>query len=121
MSCAAVRFPEEKLTAVSRWLESNLRYDPNCAYEWRDFERIVDDGRYGGCADHSLVFGALTRACGIPSTAQAYALNMTVVPFGTLGFLSAWPAGLPQPGSSTLNAPTGAITANAAYSSTAIS
>jgi hypothetical protein len=56
----------------------------------------------------------LSGNCGIPATAQAYALNMTVVPQGTLGFLSAWPAGSPQPGSSTLNAPTGTITSNMA-------
>jgi len=31
--------------------------------------------------------------CGIPATAQSYAFNMTVVPGGPLGFLSAWPAG----------------------------
>jgi hypothetical protein len=37
-----------------------------------------------------------------------------VVPSVPLGFLSAWPTGSSQPGSSTLNAPTGAITANAA-------
>jgi len=52
--------------------------------------------------------------CGIPATAQAYAFNMTVVPSGPLGFLSAWPAGNPQPGSSTLNAPTGVVTSNMA-------
>jgi len=39
---------------------------------------------------------------------------MTVVPSGPLGFLSAWPSGNPQPGSSTLNDPTGTIVANAA-------
>ena len=53
-------------------------------------------------------------ACNVPANAQAYALNMTVVPSGPLGFLSAWPAGNPQPGSSTLNAPTGTVVANAA-------
>jgi hypothetical protein len=52
--------------------------------------------------------------CNVPANAQAYALNMTVVPSGPLGFLSAWPAGNPQPGSSTLNAPTGTVVANAA-------
>jgi uncharacterized repeat protein (TIGR01451 family) len=52
--------------------------------------------------------------CDVPANAQAYALNMTVVPSGPLGFLSAWPAGNPQPGSSTLNAPTGTVVANAA-------
>jgi hypothetical protein len=60
------------------------------------------------------VFPLRASACGVPANARAYALNITVIPPGTLGFLSAWPTGLPQPGSSTLNAPTGAITANAA-------
>jgi transglutaminase-like putative cysteine protease len=58
--------PEEKLVAVSRWVEANLRYDPDCAYEWRDFDGILELGKYGGCADHAVVFGALARACGIP-------------------------------------------------------
>jgi transglutaminase-like putative cysteine protease len=58
--------PEDTLVAISRWLEKNLRYNEKCAYAWRNFNQIVDDGEYGGCADHSIVFGALTRACGIP-------------------------------------------------------
>ena len=52
--------------------------------------------------------------CGIPATAQAYSFNMTVVPPGVLGFLTTWPAGSPQPFVSTLNAPPGIVTANAA-------
>jgi hypothetical protein len=52
--------------------------------------------------------------CGIPATAQAYSLNMTAVPPGVLGFLTTWPAGSPQPLVSTLNAPQGIVTANAA-------
>jgi hypothetical protein len=36
------------------------------------------------------------------------------VPRGVLGFLTTWPAGQKQPLVSTLNAPTGAVTANAA-------
>ena len=59
-------------------------------------------------------FPILSSLCSIPANAQAYSLNLTAVPAGPLGFLSAWPAGSPQPGSSTLNAPTGAVTANAA-------
>ena len=51
---------------VGRWIEANLRYDAQCAYEWRDFDGVVDLGKYGGCADHAVVFGALARACGIP-------------------------------------------------------
>jgi hypothetical protein len=57
---------EDKLIAISRWIEGHLRYDPKCAYEWRDFDRVVADGTYGGCADHAVVFGALARACAIP-------------------------------------------------------
>ena len=55
-----------------------------------------------------------SSACGIPTSAQAYALNMTVVPPGALSFLTTWPAGQAQPVVSTLNAFTGAVTANAA-------
>src|SRR6202040_2233654 len=51
---------------------------------------------------------------GIPATAKAYSLNFTSVPKGSLGFLSTWPAGQTQPLVSTLNATTGAVTANAA-------
>lgn len=52
--------------------------------------------------------------CGLPSTAQAYSLNFTVVPHTALGYLSAWPAGANQPQTSILNAPLGDVTANAA-------
>lgn len=60
-------------------------------------------------------FPLLSGSCGIPGTAQAYSLNFTSVPrpFG-LGFLTTWPTGSAQPTVSTLNAPTGAVTANAA-------
>jgi uncharacterized repeat protein (TIGR02543 family) len=60
-------------------------------------------------------FPVLASNCGIPVAAQAYALNMTVVPATAgLGFLTAWPSGQARPLASTLNALTGAITANAA-------
>ena len=53
-------------------------------------------------------------ACSVPSTAQAYSLNITVVPQGALSFLSAWPSDKPFPGVSTLNSPKGLAIANAA-------
>jgi hypothetical protein len=52
--------------------------------------------------------------CGIPATAEAYALNVTVSPVGALDFISVWPTGQPYPGVSTLNSPTGRVIANAA-------
>lgn len=53
--------------------------------------------------------------CGLPAGAQAYAVNFTVIPrTSSFSFLSAWPTGNSQPVVSTLNAYTGAVTANAA-------
>jgi hypothetical protein len=54
--------------------------------------------------------------CGvIPSIAQAYSFNLTVVPRagGAVDYVSLWPAGLAQPFVSTLNDPQGAVVANA--------
>jgi uncharacterized repeat protein (TIGR01451 family) len=55
--------------------------------------------------------------CGtIPSTAQAYSINVTVVPHegGAVDYVSLWPSGSAQPFVSTLNDPEGLIVANAA-------
>jgi YVTN family beta-propeller protein len=53
-------------------------------------------------------------SCNIANNAQAYSLNFTVVPRRSqLWVLSTWPAGQPQSSTSTLNAPTGTVTANA--------
>jgi hypothetical protein len=55
--------------------------------------------------------------CGaIPSIAQAYSFNVTVVPHagGTVYYLSIWPAGSAQPSISTLNDYQGSVVANAA-------
>jgi hypothetical protein len=59
-------------------------------------------------------FPVLSSSCGIPSSAQAYSLNFTAIPQGPLGYLTVWPVGQAQPLVSTLNAPTGTVTANAA-------
>jgi hypothetical protein len=65
-------------------------------------------------AYHGRDFPLLSSGCGVPSTAQAYSLNFTVVPPGPVDFLSAWPAGQVFPNISTLNSPDGSIRANAA-------
>jgi len=54
-------------------------------------------------AGQSRDFPVTASNCGIPSNAQAYALNVTVVPRGSLSYLTVWPAGQPQPAVSTLN------------------
>jgi len=50
----------------------------------------------------------------IPAIAQAYSLNVTVVPQGELGYLTVWPTGQSQPLVSTLNSLDGEVKANAA-------
>ncbi len=55
--------------------------------------------------------------CGpVPSIAQAYSFNLTVVPHGggAVDYVSLWQAGAPQPFVATLNDPQGIIAANAA-------
>ncbi len=54
-------------------------------------------------------------ACAPPSSAQAYGFNATVVPLGSLGYLTLWPDdGSQRPVVSTLDAIDGAITSNRA-------
>jgi hypothetical protein len=83
--------------------------------------RLVDTrlatGPLGGpslTASVTRSFPLLSSPCNIPATARAYSLNYTAVPQVPLGFLTTWPAGQTQPLVSTLNSPTGAVTANAA-------
>jgi hypothetical protein len=83
--------------------------------------RVVDtrnqDGPLGGpplAGGSSRSFPMQSGSCGLPATAQAYSLNVTAIPNGPLDYLTLWPSGGPQPLVSTLNASTGAITANAA-------
>jgi sugar lactone lactonase YvrE len=65
-------------------------------------------------AQQERVFPVLTSTCQVPSMARAYSLNYTVVPKEPLGFLTTFPTGQTRPAVSTLNAPTGTVTANAA-------
>jgi hypothetical protein len=83
--------------------------------------RLVDTrlttGPLGGpslAGNSARTFPILSSDCNVPSNVHAYSLNFTSVPKGALGFLTTWPAGQTQPLVSTLNAPTGAVTANAA-------
>ncbi len=85
--------------------------------------RVVDTRNPNGTFGGPPINGNTTRSfplsegdnpCGIPSSAVAYSLNVTVVPEQTLGYLTIWPTGEGQPLVSTLNSPDGRIKANAA-------
>jgi len=55
-----------------------------------------------------------STTCSIPAAAQAYSLNITVVPQGPIGFLTSYPTGQPLPLAATLVWSQGSITSNAA-------
>lgn len=83
--------------------------------------RVLDtrlaDGPLGGPqpqAGSTRAYPVLSSPCGVPSTAQAFSLNATVVPSPVLGFLTLFPTGVTRPLASTLNAVDGSITSNAA-------
>ncbi len=82
--------------------------------------RVADTRNPNGAFGGPLVGSQTTRdylvpnsACGIPATAAAYSLNVTVVPSKPLQWLTIWPSGQPQPTVSTLNSFDGRIKANA--------
>ena len=52
--------------------------------------------------------------CSIPAAAQAYSLNITVVPSTPTGFITAYPTGQPLPLAATLVWSQGSVTSNAA-------
>lgn len=83
--------------------------------------RIVDtrnpNGPFGGptiAGGASRDFVVPNSACGIPSTAAGYSLNVAVVPHGKLAYLTLWPSGQSQPLVATLNSVDGRIKSNAA-------
>jgi hypothetical protein len=85
--------------------------------------RLADTRNPSGALGGPTMSPGATRAfplsqgsCGLPVSpaAQAYSLNMTVIPQGFLAYLSTWPAGGIQPLVSTLNAYKGQVVANAA-------
>ena len=55
-----------------------------------------------------------STTCSIPYNAQAYSLNVTVIPPASLGYLILWPTGQPQPNAVTLDDLQGQIVNSAA-------
>jgi parallel beta-helix repeat protein len=82
--------------------------------------RVLDTRNAAGPFGGPSIAGQTTRsfvipsgACGIPSNAQAYSMNVAVVPQAGLGFLTVWPTGESQPRVATLNSD-GRVKSNAA-------
>lgn len=79
----------ETVAAICAWVEANLAYDPEVADTWRTLDEILADASYGSCADHSVITGALTRACGIP-TVWVKTLDLDWIREFRAGLRSTW-------------------------------
>lgn len=78
--------------------------------------RVIDTRHVGNGQPFTgeLTVPVETSPCGPPVTAEGYVFNATVVPTGSLGYLTLWPDTENQPVVSTLNALDSAITSNMA-------
>jgi hypothetical protein len=76
--------------------------------------RALDTRSSSGAFDGTLTVPIHASTCAPPSSARAYVVNATVVPPGSLNYLTLWAEGGAQPDVSTLNASDGAITSNMA-------
>ena len=75
--------------------------------------RVIGDGEpFSG--ELTPPVDVLNSICAPPAAAQAYIFNATVVPTGSVGYLTLWPDSEPMPLASTLNAYDGFITSNMA-------
>jgi hypothetical protein len=82
--------------------------------------RVLDTRQGGGAFSGQLnpPVDVKNNPCGAGPSAQAYVFNATVVPSGSLGYLTLWPDGQDQPTASTLNAIDGLVTSNMAIAPT---
>ncbi len=78
--------------------------------------RVIDTRQLGPPFSGNLnpPVDVVDSACEPPAAARAYVFNATVVPAGSLGYLTLWPDGTGRPTVSTLNALDGSITNNMA-------
>jgi uncharacterized repeat protein (TIGR03803 family) len=76
--------------------------------------RVIDTRKGNGALSGELTVDVVDSVCAPPATAQVYVFNATIVPVGSLSYLTLWPDTEDKPAVSTLNAIDGAITSNMA-------
>ncbi len=107
ISLAIATFPN----AIGQSLSSFVPITPCRVLDTRNPEGVL-----GGpvlAANSTRTFPLAAGSCRIPANATAYSLNVTVVPFGVLHYLTLWPAGQPMPLAATIDSP-GQVISNAA-------
>lgn len=55
------------LANILHWMQTELKYDADRAYEWRNFDTVVSQQCYGSCADQAIVCGVLLQSAGLPT------------------------------------------------------
>jgi hypothetical protein len=78
--------------------------------------RVIDTRQVGNGQPFTgeLTVNVQGSDCTLPSNAEGYVFNATVVPSPNLSYLTVWPNGVTQPVVSTLNAADGFVTSNMA-------
>ena len=78
--------------------------------------RVIDTRSSGGAfnGQRNPPVNVTGSPCNVPGAARQYVFNATVVPAGSLGYLTLWAHGDTMPVVSTLNAPDGTVTSNMA-------
>ncbi|HEY4761816.1 MAG TPA: transglutaminase domain-containing protein [Thermoguttaceae bacterium] len=56
----------ETIGNVLAWMDQNLKHDGTKAYQWRNYDDVLRERAYGGCADQGIVCGVLLKGAGIP-------------------------------------------------------
>jgi hypothetical protein len=51
---------------VLDWMKQSLKYDGKMPYRWRNYDDMVREKIYGGCADEGIFCGVLLKGAGIP-------------------------------------------------------
>jgi len=75
---------------------------------------VLDTRQSGGAFSDQITINVVSSPCQLPDTAAGYVFNATVLPSGSLGYLTLWPDGRSLPLVSTLNDAVCAITSNMA-------
>ncbi|HBL46804.1 MAG TPA: hypothetical protein DDZ90_25790 [Planctomycetaceae bacterium] len=58
---------QQTVSNVLDWMNASLKYQAELAYEWRNYDSVIGDGCYGGCADYAIACGVLLKSAGIPT------------------------------------------------------
>ncbi|QDU16837.1 Transglutaminase-like superfamily protein [Gimesia maris] len=58
---------QKTVSNVLDWMNASLKYQADLAYQWRNYDTVIGDGCYGGCADYAIACGVLLKSAGIPT------------------------------------------------------